>query len=104
MIPTRFQFKEKDYVVSVPEQFVFDARTMLAQSAITFEGLERLVQQFEYIESLGPDDMERYAGSVIIVADRVIVHAAPTVVDALDWISEHEVVQPALITETRGLT
>jgi hypothetical protein len=29
VIPTVFRFKEKDYVVSVPEQFIFDARNRL---------------------------------------------------------------------------
>jgi hypothetical protein len=101
VIPTRFQFKDRDYVVSVPEQFVFDARTMLAQSTVTYEGLERLVQQFEYIESLEPNELQRYAGSVVVVADRKIVYAAPTAADALDWLSENEVPQPALVTETR---
>lgn len=98
MITARFQFKERDYVVSVPEQFVFDARTMLAEGSISYEGLERLVRQFEYVESLSADDIGGYEG-VVIVSDGAIVYAGRTVADALDWISENEVTEPALIWE-----
>jgi len=98
MITARFQFKERDYVVSVPEQFVFDARTMLARGSISYEGLERLVQQFEYVESLSSNGVGGYEG-VVIVADSAIVYAGRTVADALDWISENDVTEPALIWE-----
>jgi hypothetical protein len=99
VIAARFEFKERDYLVSVPEQFVFDARTMLAEGSISYEGLERLVQQFEYVQS--PNFAPGFEG-IVIVSDRVIVYAGATLADALDWISENHVAEPALIWEIPG--